>query len=121
MPLTTAATSPAAATPAPAPPIASISFADTTDENTNTDPTDRSMPEVMITNVMPTPSTAHTATFWEISEKLPVDKKRSPARTVKNRQMMMRTPRIQNACSPITRLRNDCDGSNSSAPVTTAD
>ena len=37
------------------------------------------MPEVMITNVIPTPSTAQTATFCEISEKLPVDRKRSPA------------------------------------------
>ncbi len=121
MPLTTAASMPAAATPAPAPPIDSISFAATTDENTKTDPTERSMPEVMITNVMPTPSTAHTATFCEISEKFPVERKRSPARTVKNTQMMIRTPRIQNACSPMNRLMNDCAGSNSAAlPVTAA-
>ncbi len=97
MPLRIAATSPTAATPIPLPPIASISLAATTDENTKTEPTDRSMPEVMITNVIPTPSTAQTATFCEISEKLPVDRKRSPAMRVKNRQMTIRTPRIQNA------------------------
>ena len=81
----------------PLPPIASITLAATTDENTRTEPTDRSMPEVMITNVIPTPITAQTATFCEISEKLPVDRKRSPAMRVKNRQMTIRTPRIQNA------------------------
>ena len=53
MPLRIAATSPAAATPIPLPPIASISLAATTDANTRTEPTERSMPEVMITNVMP--------------------------------------------------------------------
>jgi hypothetical protein len=92
-------------------------LAETTDENTSTEPTDRSMPEVMMTNVMPTPRTAHTATFCEISEKLPGERKRSPAMTVKNRQMTIRTPRIQNACSPTMRFHGDCAGSNSSPPL----
>ena len=48
----------------------SMSFAATTDEKTSTEPTDRSIPEVMMTKVIPTPSTAQTAMFWEISEKL---------------------------------------------------
>jgi hypothetical protein len=51
----------------------------------------------MITNVIPIPITAQTATFCEISEKLAVERKRSPAMRVKNRQMTIRTPRIQNA------------------------
>src|SRR6185312_374766 len=66
IPPTIATTIPAAATHGPVPPIPSITFADTTDANTRTEPTDRSMPDVMITNVIPTPSTAQTATFWEI-------------------------------------------------------
>ena len=97
MPLRMAAPIPTTATPDPLPPIASITLAATTDENTNTEPTDRSMPEVMITNVIPTPNTAQTATFCEIREKLPGDRKRSPAMTVKNTQMTTSTPRIQNA------------------------
>src|SRR5262245_15747678 len=120
MPLTIAATSPTTATPIPLPPITSISFAATTDENTNTEPTDRSMPEVMITNVIPTPRTAQTATFCEMSEKLPVDRKRSPAITAKNRQITIRTPRIQNAWSPTTRFSSDWAPSNSSALSATA-
>ena len=67
------------ATPQPSPPMASITLAATTEENTSTEPMDRSMPEVMMTNVMPTPSTAHTAMFCEISEKLLADRNFSPA------------------------------------------
>ena len=61
---------PTKAVPQPSPPMASITFAATTEEKTSTEPIDRSMPEVMMTNVIPTPSTAHTAMFCEISEKL---------------------------------------------------
>ena len=50
---------PTTAMPQPSPPMASITLAATTEENTSTEPIDRSMPEVMMTNVMPTPSTAH--------------------------------------------------------------
>ena len=45
-------------TPSPSPPMAAISLAEITDEKTSTEPMDRSIPEVMMTKVMPTPSTA---------------------------------------------------------------
>ena len=38
-----------------------IALAETTPENTSTDPTDRSMPAVMITNVIPTATTSRIA------------------------------------------------------------
>ena len=65
---------PTMAHPSPSPPIASITFAATTEENTSTDPIDRSMPEVMITKVIPTPSTAQMETFWVMIEKFDQDK-----------------------------------------------
>ena len=55
MPTTRATTRPMRAVPQPSPPMASITFAATTEENTSTEPTDRSMPEVMMTKVIPTP------------------------------------------------------------------
>ena len=70
---------PIRATPQPSPPMASITLAATTDENTSTEPIDRSMPEVMMTKVMPTPSTARSTTFWRISEKLPAERNLAPA------------------------------------------
>src|SRR3954467_1826624 len=94
-PLTSAAAMPTMAVPQPSPPIDSMTLAATTLENTRTDPTDRSMPEVMMTNVMPTPSTAQTATFCEISEKLEADKNFPPAATEKKATITSRTPRIQ--------------------------
>ena len=79
MPTIRAARMPRKATPQPSPPTASMTLAATTEENTSTEPTDRSMPEVMMTKVMPTPSTAQTAMFCEISEKLLADRNLSPA------------------------------------------
>ena len=72
-----------------------MTLAATTLEKTRTDPTDRSMPEVMMTKVMPTPSTAQTATFCEISEKLEAERNLPPAAIEKNATMTSRTPRIQ--------------------------
>ena len=86
------------AVPQPSPPTVSISFAAITEENTSTEPTDRSIPDVMMTNVMPTPITAHTAMFWEISEKLLVERNLSPAATEKNATMTRSTPRIHTDC-----------------------
>ncbi|HKO39306.1 MAG TPA: hypothetical protein VJU14_13155, partial [Solirubrobacterales bacterium] len=43
------------AVPQPSPPAPCITFAATTEEKTSTEPTDRSMPEVMMTNVIPMP------------------------------------------------------------------
>ena len=105
MPETRAARMPIPATPQPSPPTASITFAATTEENTSTEPIDRSMPEVMITKVMPTPRTAQTAMFCEISEKLLVDRNLSPAATEKAMTMTTSTPRIQTDCRLARRFR----------------
>ena len=48
-PTTTARRRPTNAAPQPTPPMASMAFAATTDDTTSTEPTDRSMPEVMMT------------------------------------------------------------------------
>ena len=84
--------------------MASITLAATTEENTSTDPTDRSMPEVMMTKVIPTPSTAHTATFWEIREKLLAEKNLPPPAMVKKMTMTRSTPRIHTDCRLPNRL-----------------
>src|SRR6476620_2236271 len=107
-PLTRAARMPMKAVPQPCPPTASMTLAATTLENTSTEPIDRSIPEVMITNVMPTPSTAHTATFWEISEKFDAERNLPPAATEKNATMTTRTPRIQTDWVLPSRFRRDC-------------
>ena len=54
VPATRPATSPTPIAPHPPPPTASITLAAMTPENTSTDPTERSIPAVMITKVMPT-------------------------------------------------------------------
>jgi hypothetical protein len=54
VPATSPAASPATIAPQPSPPTASITLAAITPEKTSTDPTDRSIPAVMITKVMPT-------------------------------------------------------------------
>jgi hypothetical protein len=81
-----------------------MSWAATTEENTRTEPTDRSIPLVMMTNVMPTPMTAQTAMFWEMSEKLLAEKNLLPAATLKNATMTTSTPRIHTACRLVRRL-----------------
>jgi hypothetical protein len=52
------------------------------------------MPEVMMTNVIPTPITAHTAMFCEISEKLLAERNLLPPVMVKKTTMTTSTPRI---------------------------
>src|SRR5215216_4069272 len=54
VPATSPAASPGRIAPQPSPPTASITLAAITPEKTSTDPTDRSIPAVMITKVMPT-------------------------------------------------------------------
>ena len=61
-----------------------------------------------MTNVMPTPRTAQTAMFCEISEKLLVEKNLSPAVTLKNATITKRTPRIHTDCTLVIRLISDC-------------
>jgi hypothetical protein len=104
-PATSAARMPRPATPQPSPPTDCITLAATTEEKTRTDPMDRSMPEVMITKVMPTPSTAHTAMFCEISEKLLVDRNLSPAAMENATTMTRRTPRIHTDWRLASRFR----------------
>ena len=96
------------AVPQPSPPILCITSAETTEEKTSTDPIDRSIPEVMMTNVIPTPRTAQTAMFCEMSEKLLVEKNLSPAVTLKNATITTRTPRIHTDCRLVIRLISDC-------------
>src|SRR5687768_3299412 len=86
-PLTRAAARPMKTVPQPCPPTDSMTLAATTLENTSTEPMDRSIPDVMMTKVMPTPSTAHTATFWEIREKFDAERNLPPAATEKNATM----------------------------------
>ena len=106
-PLTRAARMPMKAVPQPCPPTDSMTLAATTLEKTSTEPMDRSMPEVMMTKVMPTPSTAQTATFWEISEKLEADRNLPPAAMEKNATITSRTPRIQTDWVLPRRFRSD--------------
>ena len=55
-----------------------------------------------MTNVMPTPSTAHTATFCEINEKLSVDRNLLPAFAEKKITMRTRTPKIHTDATAIS-------------------
>ena len=50
-----------------------------------------------MTKVIPTPSTAQTAMFWEISEKLLADRNLLPAAMLKKATMTSSTPRIHTA------------------------
>ncbi len=84
--------------------MASMTLAETTEENTSTEPIDRSMPEVMMTNVIPTPRTAHTAMFCEMSEKLLAERNLPPAAAEKNTTMTTSTPRIQTDWRLVRRL-----------------
>ena len=54
----------------PLSPIACMDFAAMTEEKTSTDPTDRSIPEVMMTKVIPTAMTAQIETFWAMFTRL---------------------------------------------------
>jgi hypothetical protein len=65
---------------------------------------DRSIPEVMMTKVIPTPSTAQIAMFCEMSEKLLAERNLSPAVMVKKATITSRTPRIHTDCRLVSRL-----------------
>ena len=70
-PDTIEAAMPSDAVPQPSPPCHIMTLAPTTPEKTITDPIDRSMPAVMITNVIPTPRIARMDAFWTIRRMLP--------------------------------------------------
>ena len=104
-PTTTATRRPTRATPQPSPPSDSIVLADTTDETTRTEPTDRSMPEVMMTNVIPTAMTAQIETFWATLVRLPVVRNWVGESTPNAPKMTTSTPRIHTDCIDLTRSR----------------
>ncbi len=110
-PDSTATRMPTLATPQPCPPepssgpIAIITFAATTPEKTSTEPIDRSMPAVTITNVMPTPSTARIAAFWAICLAFSRLPKLLGASVTKTAMISASTSRIWNAWSRSTRPR----------------
>jgi hypothetical protein len=68
VPVAMPAAAPSAMTPQPAraPPCAAITLAATTPEKTRTDPTERSMPPVTMTKVMPTASTSGMAALMKM-------------------------------------------------------
>ncbi len=90
---------PMVATPQPSPPSARIVRAETTPENTRTEPIERSMPEVMMMYVMPTPSTARIEAFWMIRRKFDHCANESGASALKISTMTMRMSRIWKACA----------------------
>ena len=63
------------------------------------------MPEVMITKVMPTPSTAQTAMFCEISEKLLADRNFSPAAMENAATINTKTPENPHRLQFASRFR----------------
>ena len=95
---------PTMAAPQPSPPMASITLAATTPPKTSTEPIDRSMPAVMITKVMPTPRTARTAMFCEISEMLLTVRNLPPAAIEKMTTITTSTTRIQTTAASPSRL-----------------
>ena len=109
VPATTAAISPTVMTPQPAFDassfvIASITLPATMPEKISTEPTDRSMPEVMITNVMPTERISSTAVSMSSSWKLYRVGKLSGASALNTAISASSTSAIQNVFAPIRRL-----------------
>ncbi len=102
-PLRIATRMPTIATPQPSPPIARMTRAATTPENTSTEPTDRSMPAVMMTYVIPTARTARIEAFWMMRRKLVHCANESGARMLKTMMIARSTRRIWKAC--VRRIR----------------
>ena len=69
-----------------------------------TEPMDRSMPAVMITNVIPTPRMARMDAFCTIRRMLPTLAKVSGSMAAKTSQIAMSTSRIWNACTRTMRV-----------------
>jgi hypothetical protein len=84
-----------------------MTSAETTPENTSTEPTERSMPEVMMMYVMPTPRTARIEAFWMMRRKFDHWANESGASALKISTMTIRMMRIWKACalrSPTKKL-----------------
>jgi hypothetical protein len=84
------------------PPTAFIARAETTPLKTSTAPTDRSMPAVMITNVMPVASTSRTAASVAMLRALAESTNESGSSTLKTRISPTRIRPIQ-VLEPATR------------------
>ncbi len=106
-PISTETTMPRNAVPQPSPPVACITLAATTPEKTITEPIDRSMPEVTITKVMPTPSTARIEAFCAIRRALPMLAKLIGASVANTAMITINTSRIWKACMCTSRDQSD--------------
>ena len=94
-PPASATTSPRMITPQPLPPTASIALAETTPANTSTDPTDRSIPAVMITNVAPTDRISSTDASVAMLRMFVLDAKSAVCMIEKTTMIPIRIVRIQ--------------------------
>ena len=101
VPATSPAASPGRIAPQPSPPTASITLAAITPEKTSTDPTDRSIPAVMITYVMPTARTSSTAASVKMLRAFDVETKLSYSRVPKTMISPARIRPIQ-VLEPVT-------------------
>ena len=90
---------PTMAAPQPWPPMAAIALSATTPLKTRTLPTDRSMPPVMMTKVIPTPRTARMEVFCTIPRMLNTVRKLLGFRTEKMMTITASTMMICSACS----------------------
>ena len=81
------------------PPMAAIALSATTPLKTRTLPTDRSMPPVMMTKVIPTPRTARMAVFCTIPRMLNTVRKLLCLRIAKMTTITASTMMICSACS----------------------
>ena len=94
---------PTMAAPQPWPPIAAIALSATTPLKTRTLPTDRSMPPVMMTKVIPTPSTARMDVSCTIPRMLKTVRKLPGLRAAKMTTITASTMMICSACSRASR------------------
>src|SRR3954469_5039537 len=101
-PASRATARPARIVPQLSPPTLFIAFTATTPLNTSTAPTDRSMPAVMITNVMPVASTSRTAASVAMLRAFEADTKLSYSSTEKARMSATRISPIH-VLDPVTK------------------
>src|SRR3954465_2373150 len=101
VPAARATTRPAPIVPQLSPPTAFIALTETTPLNTSTAPSDRSMPAVTITNVMPVARTRRTAASVAMFRAFDADTKLSNSRTENARIRPMRISPIQ-VLEPVT-------------------
>src|SRR3954467_4950538 len=101
-PASSATPRPTKIVPQLSPPTPFIALTETTPLNTSTAPTDRSMPAVMITNVMPVASTSRTAASVAMLRAFEADTKLSYSSTEKARMSATRISPIH-VLDPVTK------------------